>query len=174
MNVNTADTDRNVFSLNRRDFLAASVIVPVVSPRSITLASSDEAFLEDLGRRSFRYFWDQADLGTGLVLDRSRCDGTLVPGRNLRVASTALTGFYLTALCIGAERQWKSRNACRERVRQALRHLLHKQENVRGWLYHFVNQQKRRTGLELRNLYNRHGVRPGWHTHGTAILRARH
>jgi hypothetical protein len=127
--------------VNRRNFLAASAFVPLLSRRSIALTVSDEAFLEDLCKRSFRYFWDQVDVSTGLVLDRSRCDGTLVRGRNLRVAGTALTGFYLTALCIGAERRWKSRDACRERVREALRHLLHDQENVRGWLYHFVNQQ---------------------------------
>ena len=141
MNAKTARANKNFSCVNRRDFLAASTILPVLSGRSITLTQSDEAFVEDLCRRSFRYFWDQADLSTGLVLDRSRCDGTLVPGRNLRVASTALTGFYLTALCIGAERQWQPLDACHERVRQTLRHLLHNQENVRGWLYHFVNQQ---------------------------------
>lgn len=64
-----------------------------------------------------------------------------MPGRNLRLASTAFTGFYLTALCIGAERQWQPRDACRERVRKALHYFLHVQENIRGWLYHFVNQQ---------------------------------
>ncbi len=127
--------------VNRRNFLAASAVLPLFRSRGLALTVSDDAFLEDLCKRGFRYFWDQADVSTGLVLDRSRCDGTLVPGRNLRVASTALTGFYLTALCIGAEHEWESRNACRERVRAALRHFLHTQENVRGWLYHFVNQQ---------------------------------
>jgi hypothetical protein len=126
--------------LNRRNFLA-SAAVPLFRSRGFALTVADDAFLEDLCKRNFRYFWDQADVSTGLVLDRSRCDGTLVPGRNLRVASTALTGFYLTALCIGAERRWESRDACRERVRAALRHLRQDQENVRGWLYHFVNQQ---------------------------------
>lgn len=109
--------------------------------KSALLTEADDAFLEDLGKRNFRYFWEQADVSTGLVLDRSRMDGTLVPGRNLRVASTSLTGFYLTALCIGAERKWKSLEDCRERVRAALKYLLHNQQNVRGWYYHFANQQ---------------------------------
>ena len=52
-----------------------------------------------------------------------------------------LTGFYLTALCIGAERRWKLVDECRERVRQGLRHLLNEQENVRGWYYHFTNRK---------------------------------
>ena len=64
-----------------------------------------------------------------------------MPGRNLEVASTALTGFYLSALCIGAERRWQPFDACRERVWQALRHLLGHQDNVRGWFYHFVNRK---------------------------------
>ncbi len=53
----------------------------------------------------------------------------------------ALTGFYLSALCIGAERRWEAIDECRERVRQALRHLLEKQESVRGWYYHFTNRK---------------------------------
>src|ERR1051326_3721217 len=35
--------------------------------RQHSLASRDEAFLEDLERRMFRYFWEQADPNTGLV-----------------------------------------------------------------------------------------------------------
>ncbi|HYX40973.1 MAG TPA: hypothetical protein VE821_04710, partial [Pyrinomonadaceae bacterium] len=46
------------------------------SVTSSTLAAQDEAFLEDLSRRAFRYFWEQADARTGLVLDRSKTDGS--------------------------------------------------------------------------------------------------
>ncbi len=127
--------------VSRRSFLAASAAIPLLAQRSFALTQSDEDFLDDLGQRNFRYFWEQVDVNTGLVLDRSRGDGTLVPGRNLRVASTALTGFYLTALCIGAERRWRALDGCRERVRVALRHLLYNQQTVRGWFYHFANQQ---------------------------------
>src|SRR4051812_7481215 len=35
------------------------------------LSAEDDAFLEDLSRRAFRYFWEQADPRTGLVLDRA-------------------------------------------------------------------------------------------------------
>jgi hypothetical protein len=127
--------------VSRRNFLAASVALPLAGKQPLALTLADHEFLEDLGRRNLQYFWEQADISTGLVLDRSRCDGTLVPGRNLRVASTALTGFYLTALCVAGERKWKALDACRERVRAALRHLLRRQQNVRGWFYHFTNQQ---------------------------------
>lgn len=69
------------------------------------LSRADDDFLEDLSRRTFRFFWEQGDPNTGLVLDRVRADGTPIPGRNLEAASTAVTGFYLTALCIAAERR---------------------------------------------------------------------
>ncbi len=128
-------------SLSRRTFLAFASALPAASQAKFPISRADDVFLDDLSRRAFRYFWEQADASTGLVLDRARCDGTLVRGRNLEVASTALTGFYLTALCIGAERHWRDAAEIRERVRQALRHLLLNQENVRGWYYHFTNRK---------------------------------
>lgn len=131
---------------SRRSFLRLAAALPGLARRSLArarlpLAHADDEFLDDLSRRAFRYFWEQTDVSTGLVLDRARCDGSLVPGRNLEVASTALTGFYLTALCIGAARRWKTVDECRERVRQGLRHLLNEQESVRGWYYHFTNRK---------------------------------
>src|SRR3982750_915344 len=41
-----------------------------------SLSARDEAFLEDLERRMFRYFWEEADPKTGLVPDRARMDGS--------------------------------------------------------------------------------------------------
>src|SRR5687767_438020 len=68
----------------------------------------DEAFLEDLSRRTFLYFWEQADPQTGLVLDRARTTGErhdrAHPSHN--IASSGATGFGLTALSIAAERGW--------------------------------------------------------------------
>jgi hypothetical protein len=127
--------------VSRRSFIALASAIPSLANSTSRLSDSDDAFLDDLSRRAFLYFWEQSDASTGLVLDRSRADGSLVPGRNLEVASTALTGFYLTALCIGAERRWKKFDDCRERTRQALRHLFEHQENVRGWFYHFINRK---------------------------------
>src|SRR2546426_9739610 len=64
------------------------------------LSHEDELFLEDLEHRSFRYFWDQADSGTGLVPDRARMDGSPLDENHQHVASIAATGFGLTTLCI--------------------------------------------------------------------------
>ena len=88
------------------------------SPRKVSysLSAEDNAFLEDLSRRSFQYFWEQADPGTGLVRDRARINGNAVN----EIASTAATGFGLTALSIAAERKWITREDAKNRVRTTL------------------------------------------------------
>jgi len=130
---------------------------PVAPPAKAAIATTkpgfflthdDDAFLEDLSRRAFQFFWEQGDPNTGLVLDRVRADGTAILGRNLEAASTAVTGFYLTALCIAAERRWMNPNDIMQRVRACMRHLANNQEQVRGWYYHFVN---RRSGDRIWN-----------------------
>ncbi|HEX8921017.1 MAG TPA: hypothetical protein VF766_06045, partial [Pyrinomonadaceae bacterium] len=65
------------------------------------LSAQDDAFLEDLSRRAFLYFQDHADLNTGLVLDRARTDGAAHDAKHPshNIASSAATGFGLTALC---------------------------------------------------------------------------
>ena len=67
------------------------------------LGLEDKAFLKELSHRSFRYFWEQADPHTGLVLDRARTDGGPDDDKHAGAASIAATGFGLTAVCIGAE-----------------------------------------------------------------------
>jgi hypothetical protein len=99
-------------------------------------SQQDEAFLEDLSERSFRFFWEQSDPRTGLTLDRTRTDtASYRPG----VSSIAATGFGLTALLIGAERHWVESREARERARVTLRFFAERAANERGWFYHFVN-----------------------------------
>ncbi len=57
------------------------------------LSQEDDLFLEDLCARAFRYFWEQADPRTGLVLDRARNSGERTEGRTEDIASIATTGF---------------------------------------------------------------------------------
>lgn len=137
--------------LSRRAFLTnatalsvaakAGLAQTVSSKPAFKLSRSDDDFLEDLSRRAFRFFWEQGDPNTGLVLDRVRADGTQIGGRNLEAASTAVTGFYLTAMCIAHERRWVNPNDALQRVRACLRHLANQQENIRGWYYHFVDRK---------------------------------
>jgi hypothetical protein len=102
-----------------------------------TLTRDDQAFLEDLSRRSFRYFLEQADPKTGLVLDRAHTDGS---NNGERIASTAATGFGLTALCIAAERGWIQPSTARERVVNTLTFLLKRVPHQHGWMPHFIDQ----------------------------------
>ncbi len=105
----------------------------------VKIAPRDDAFLDDLERRAFRYFWEQGDSKTGLVLDRARSDGSRVGGRNLHIASIAATGFGLSALSIAAERNWIAHREALDRVRNTLRFFWDHAVNVHGWFYHFLD-----------------------------------
>src|ERR1043166_1661935 len=62
----------------------------------------DNDLVDDISRRSFRYFWEQTNARTGLVLDRAYTNGK-AEEKTERVASIAATGFGLTAFCIAAD-----------------------------------------------------------------------
>ncbi|MGH9398404.1 MAG: glucoamylase family protein [Terriglobia bacterium] len=114
----------------------------------------DDAFLEDIERRAFRFFWEQGDAHTGLVLDRARADGSPVVGHSFHVASIASTGFGLTALCIGASRGWITQDEARDRVRATLRFFADRATQVHGWYYHFLDSAtgERKWNCELSSI----------------------
>lgn len=105
------------------------------------MTAEDKAFLEDLSRRSFIYFWEQSDPQTGLVLDRARTDGSPHDATHRNIASIAATGFGLTALCIAAERNWVKPDDARERVRATLRFFAERAPQERGWFYHWLDSR---------------------------------
>jgi hypothetical protein len=127
-------------TMSRRRFLSLAPALPMLVDLPRRISTSDDAFLEDVSRRAFLFFWEHSDPHTGLVLDRVRANGDNIGGRNLEVASTAVTGFALTAMCIASSRQWIDPNELRERVRATLRHFVYHQDHVRGWYYHFVSR----------------------------------
>jgi hypothetical protein len=106
---------------------------------STQLSAQDEAFIEDLERRIFRYFWEQSDPRTGLVLDRARADGSPNDERHQNVASIAATGFGLTAICIAAERGWVDAGEARDRVHSSLQFFAEKAPREHGWFYHWMD-----------------------------------
>ncbi len=105
------------------------------------LSAQDEAFLEDLSRRSFLFFWEHGDPSTGLVLDRALAEGPRHPAgaSHHNVASIASTGFGLTGLCVAAERGWLAREEARRRALTTLDFFANRAEHTRGWFYHFVD-----------------------------------
>jgi hypothetical protein len=103
------------------------------------LSPADQSFVDDLQHRSFLYFWEQADPQTGLVPDRARIDNSPLDEDHRNVGSIAATGFGLTALCIGAERGWITREQARERSRITLRFFANRATQQHGWFYHWLD-----------------------------------
>ncbi len=129
-------------ALRRRTVLKALVGLSCALPFSrgtalARVADVDDAFLEDLSRRSFQYFVDHTG-PTGIVRDRARTDGTPSTPHDA-VGSIAATGFGLTALCIAVERGWMSRSDARERVWRTLETFALEVPPTRGWFYHYLN-----------------------------------
>jgi beta-glucosidase len=129
---------------------------PKVPVPAGTLSKDDDAFLDDLERRTFQFFWDHSDPNTGLTLDRSRTDGTPPPEGEAhhKVASIAATGFALSAYCAAADRGWIKADEARTRTKNALNFLANRQEHKNGWFYHFVDQStgERRWKSELSSI----------------------
>ncbi len=116
-------------------------------PAAPGLTRADRAFLDDLQRRSLRYFLEQADPVTGLVRDRAAYDGG--PSRRAGArdaASTAATGFGLSALCVGVARGDLPRAQAVARARRVLAFLQEKAPQERGFFYHFLDA---RTGARI-------------------------
>jgi hypothetical protein len=151
---------RNDTRFSRRKFLYAGAgaalaartlraAAPPETPQP--LRADDRLFLEDFAGRCVRYFWEQADPHTGIILDRARNDGAR-SGNN--VGSTAATGFGLTALCIGASRGWLPRDQVRARILMTLRYYWGHAFHDHGWYYHFLDASSgaRRLGSEISSI----------------------
>ena len=93
-------------------------------------------FVDDISRRSFRYFMEQTDEKTGLTLDRAPRNAG---GRTNGIASIAASGFALSAFCIAQEHHWITRAEAERRVRTTLAFLLHEAPRKNGWFYHFMD-----------------------------------
>jgi hypothetical protein len=117
----------------------ATLSPPEPAQLSPSRSAAGDALVDDLARRSFRYFREQTGVETGIVLDRARTDAGPLDDQHKTVGSIAATGFGLTALCIGAERGWAPREQARERVKTTLKFFLEKAPQERGWFYHWVD-----------------------------------
>ncbi|MDP9113408.1 MAG: hypothetical protein M3O20_06975, partial [Acidobacteriota bacterium] len=99
----------------------------------------DVDLLDDISRRSFHYFWEQASPRTGLVFDRAISIGPTKDANHGRVASIAATGFGLTSVCIAQDHRWIGHEAARERVATTLRFLAQEAPRKNGWFYHYLD-----------------------------------
>jgi hypothetical protein len=128
----------------RRDFLksaAGAAAAAGIPGFAFGEDHKDEALLDDLSKRCFHFFADAVDPETGICRDLIHGD----PADNDKNGdesrgSTGVTGFALTALCIGAERGWMPRQDAKDRVRHALQSYTNgKVESIHGWFYHFLD-----------------------------------
>jgi len=128
--------------MQRRTAILAMLGLPFAKKlvgASVPVRSSEDEFLEELSKRAVRFFLEQSDPQTGLVVDRARSWGDRVYGSAANVASIAGTGFGLSALAIAADRKWLSESEARDRARTTLRFFADHAPQERGWFYHFVN-----------------------------------
>lgn len=115
---------------------------PAAPVPTAAVTPADEAFLDDLEKRTFQWFWDNSDAKTGLTLDRTSTAGVPpAPGKSHhKVATIAATGFALSGYCIAADRGWITPDQAKERTRTTLDFFANRQEHKNGWFYHFVDQ----------------------------------
>ena len=113
-------------------------LVSVPSAQQAAPGRDSAVFLEDLSKRTFMFFWEQADPGTGIIRDRSRTDGTPTE-RAGHIGSIAAVGFGLSGMCVAAEHGWLPHDQLLERTRTTLLFFAEKMTHERGWFFHFIN-----------------------------------
>jgi hypothetical protein len=104
------------------------------------LSKSQQALVDDVEKRTFDWFWQSADVKTGLVPDS-------YPGHSF--SSIAAVGFGLTAYGIGTERGYITRDQAIARTLATLRFFHDAPENdsedyasgYHGFFYHFLDMQ---------------------------------
>jgi hypothetical protein len=128
----------------RRDFIGMTALglgASLAWPALAAARPRDDAFLDDVQRRTFRFFWETTNPENGLARDRWPTPS---------FASMAAVGFALTALPIGVERRFVTRAAAAARVLATLRFLEdaaqgdapHGMTGHKGFFYHFVDMTR--------------------------------
>ena len=82
-------------------------LAAVASLAGVARAQDQAAVLDSIQYAGFRYFWYTANPVNGLCPDRSAAGS---------VCSTASTGFGLSAICVGVDHGWITRDQGRQRV----------------------------------------------------------
>jgi len=116
-------------------------------------AQSTDALLDTVQHTAFNFFWNEANPATGLIPDRENVDvGSNAP------CSIASLGFGLTAINIGVDHGWVTRQAAADRVLTALKTLWYGSQGngdgytgLWGLFYHFIDMStaKRAWSSEL-------------------------
>ena len=119
---------------------APSEPVTGAAPEEQPEAGTNEAFLDDLEERTFRFFWETTNPENGLAPDRWPSEP---------FSSVAAVGFALTSYPIGVERGYVSRQEARDRVLTTLEFFMEAPQAERarrvtgrwGFYYHFLDME---------------------------------
>ncbi len=114
--------------------------VAELPPADFTMSAEQEAFVDDLSRRTFDYFWETTDAATCLAPDR---------WPDPPFSSIAAVGFAITAYGIGAERGYVDRDDAAERTRDCLEFFYAAPQGpeprsvagYKGFFYHFLSME---------------------------------
>lgn len=116
--------------------LSFALLQPFLAVADDSGLSDDEIlFLDLVQQRSFEFFLKESHPKSGLVKDKA---GNFSPD-SYQISSIAATGFGLSAMIVGAERGWISRETAYEYCRGTLEFVLHEMPHRNGFLPHFVN-----------------------------------
>jgi len=115
-------------------------VLRLATPGAFDAEPRPSGIVEDLARRTFRYFWETTDPATGLAPDRYPTNSP---------CSVASIGFALTAYAIGVERGFISRAEARNRTLVTLRFLRDLPQGpqatgtagYKGFYYHFLEMR---------------------------------
>ena len=102
------------------------------------LSLTNEALLDSLQRTAFKYFWYQANPVNGLIRDRSQAGAP---------CSIAAQGFGISAICIGIDNGWVTRETGRARIKLGMQTLwngaqgsgIYNTNGYKGLFYHFLD-----------------------------------
>jgi len=95
-----------------------------------TFSPDDQKLLDEVQRGAFNFLWNAADPATGMVVDRS----------SAAIVSVAGVGFQLSAIPIGVERGWVTRDEGEARAKLILSSLKGNPTNRKsGLFYHYLD-----------------------------------
>lgn len=128
------------FSFTRRQALLWPAAAWLTGCATAAAPTDSTALLDDLERRTFDFFWDTTDAGTGLAPDRW-------PSPSF--CSIAAVGFALTGCTVGVERGYITRDQARQRVLTTLRTFCNAPQGpqasgvagYKGFFYHFLDMR---------------------------------
>jgi len=122
----------------RTTLLLLALLGPALgNPAPARADITESALLDSLQHTAFLYFWEQANPANGLIKDKTAVDSK---------CSIAANGFGLSAICIGVDHGWVSRDDARTRVLTTLNTFWNGPQGpaslgmmgYKGWFYHFL------------------------------------